>query len=121
LERVRTGRLGEDEAARFLEARGWTILGRNIRSGRREVDLIAQKGGILAFVEVKSRRGSSHGHPLDAITLAKQREIARVARDWLRGRHLPDGTMIRFDAISVLWSGGGSPCVTHVPDAWRLG
>ena len=121
MDRVQTGRLGEEEAARFLEALGWTILGRNIRSGRREVDLIAQKDEILAFVEVKSRRGSSYGHPLDAITLAKQRDIARVARDWLRGRPLQAGTMIRFDAVSVLWSGGGAPRVAHVPDAWRLG
>jgi putative endonuclease len=115
------GRMGEDEAARFLEARGWTILGRNVRSGRREVDLIAQKDLVLAFVEVKCRRGKGFGHPLDAITLAKQRQIARVARDWLRGRSLPPGTTIRFDAVSILWPRGFLPRVTHVPDAWRLG
>ena len=121
MDSVRLGRFGEDEAARYLEARGWTIVGRNVRSGRREVDLIVQRDLVLAFVEVKCRRGKAFGHPLDAINLAKQREIARVARDWLRGRALRAGTTIRFDAVSVLWSGGGSPLVAHVPDAWRLG
>ena len=120
MDRAQTGRLGEDEAARFLEARGWTIEGRNIRSGRREVDLVVRKDGILAFVEVKSRRGRSYGHPLEAITPVKRREIARVARDWLRERPPPKGTVIRFDAVSVTWFGAGPPKVSHLPDAWRL-
>jgi putative endonuclease len=117
----RTGRWGEEQAARFLEARGWTILERNLRSGRKEVDLVARKNSVVAFVEVKCRRGPRFGHPLDAITPAKQREIGRVARDWLRGRSLGSGIQIRFDAVSVYWPPGASPRVEHIQDAWRLG
>ena len=121
LDRVELGRLGEEEAVQYLRARGWSILGRNVRRGRREVDVIAFRGRVLAFVEVKCRRGRRYGHPLEAITLAKQQRIAGVARSWLQRRPLPPGTLVRFDAISVFWSEGGRTEVLHLPDAWRLG
>lgn len=121
VDRLELGRAGEDEAVRYLKARGWTILGRNVRAGRGEVDVIAMRSGVLAFMEVKCRRGLGFGHPLDAITASKQRGIARVARRWLEGRSLPPGTTLRFDAVAVQWSEEGLPRVTHVPDAWRLG
>jgi len=114
------GRLGEDEAAKHLMARGWDIVDRNVRWGRKEVDIIASRDRVLAFVEVKCRRGRGYGHPLEAITRAKRQEIARVARSWLRGRTLPAGTLIRFDAISVLCPVEGRVEVLHLPDAWRL-
>ena len=117
---VSLGRRGEDDAVRFLEGRGWRILGRNVREGRKEVDVIAMKGRVLAFVEVKCRTGSLFGHPAEAITWKKRREIASVARAWLRGRSLPEDTLVRFDAISILRPPGGDLSVEHVPDAWRL-
>jgi putative endonuclease len=120
MDRVELGRLGEEVAVQYLKARGWSILGRNIRQGRREVDVIAFRGHVLAFVEVKCRRSRRYGHPLEAITRAKRQEIARVARSWLQRRPLPPGTLVRFDAISVLWSEGAPTEVLHLPDAWRL-
>jgi putative endonuclease len=121
MDRSRLGREAEEVAARHLQSRGWTILGRNVRSGRREVDIIAEKGEILAFVEVKCRRNGRYGHPLEAITAAKREEIARVARAWLQAHRPPLGTAVRFDAVSVVWPAGGEPQVCHVPDAWRMG
>jgi putative endonuclease len=121
MDRIRLGREGEDVAARYLEGQGWTIVGRNVRSGRREVDLIALRGRVLAFVEVKCRRSEEYGHPLEAITGAKREEVARVARAWLQGHRLPHGTIVRFDAVSVVWPRGRPPQLTHVPDAWRMG
>jgi len=118
--RFELGRYGEEEAVRYLRARGWGILGRNVRCGPRELDIIAVRGRILAFVEVKSRRGQDYGHPLAAITRAKQKEVIRAARVWLQERALPYGTLIRFDAIAVLFSGDRGPEVSHLPDAWRL-
>ncbi|NNM05961.1 MAG: YraN family protein [Gemmatimonadetes bacterium] len=115
------GRLGEELAARHLESRGWSILGRNFRHGRGEVDIIATRERVVAFVEVKCRRDLRHGHPLEAITDAKRREIARVARGWLRERELGPGKWVRFDAIAVVYPGVGRPTILHVPDAWRLG
>jgi putative endonuclease len=112
------GRRGEEVAARFLEDSGWRIVARNIRQGRGEVDLVIVRGPILAFVEVKGRRGSGFGHPLESVTRRKRLEIERVARGWLRGRPPWNGD-VRFDAVAVHFRPGGVPLVEHVEDAWR--
>ena len=114
------GRKGEEEAVRYLEDRGWKILGRNVRQDRKEVDVIAFRDGVLAFIEVKCRTSRRFGHPVEAITWRKRREIAWVARAWLRARTLPSGTLVRFDAISVLCPAGEAPQILHLPDAWRM-
>ena len=116
---VRLGRLGEDMAASHLEREGWTIVARNVRAGRREVDLVARRGRVLAFVEVKTRRGGAFGHPLESITVRKQGEIRKVAGEWMRKNRIPAGTLFRFDAVAVHWREDGPPRVVHVPDAWR--
>ena len=114
------GRRGESVAAAYLEERGWRVLARNERVGRRELDLIVIRGGVLSFVEVKSRSGHAFGSPLEAVTEKKRREVTRAAADWLRGRRIPRGTLIRFDAVGVTWHGDGSYRIRHVEDAWRL-
>lgn len=113
------GRWGEDLAARHLAAHGWTILQRNWRLGHKEIDLVAGRRGIVAFVEVKSRSGAAFGHPLEAITRAKRREIERVARAWV-ARHGRADAVYRFDAIAVVRDGAGPPRIEHLEDAWRL-
>ena len=114
------GRRFEDEAVRHLEDRGFRILGRNVRFGHKEVDVVARCGGVTCFVEVKGRTGPGSGHPLEAITLAKRREVEAVARWWARC-HPGDGPY-RFDAVAVeAPEGWGHVRVTHVPDAWRPG
>lgn len=118
------GRWGEELAARFLESKGWTVLDRNWRLGRHEIDLVACREDVLAFVEVKTRSGPRFGHPLEAITARKRREIERVARGWL-GRHPPVGgglrqRTVRFDAVAVVGREDGEPVIEHVEDAWRV-
>lgn len=113
------GRRGEQVAAARLRADGWRVVARNVREGRKEVDLVATRGAVVAFVEVKARAGLAYGHPLEAITRAKRREIESVARAWLR-RHPQPGRRVRFDAVSVLFRDDGPPLVEHVEDAWRL-
>lgn len=115
------GRRGEAMAAAYLEARGWRILARNHRFGRREVDLVIRGRGILAFVEVKTRGGGGYGHPAEAVTRLKRREIEAVARHWLT-RHPPGNVDVRFDAVCV-WipRGGGGVRIEHLEDAWRPG
>jgi putative endonuclease len=112
------GRSGENAAARFLEAAGWRVLARNFRSGRNEIDLIVRRGSTVAFVEVKTRSTGTFGHPLEAVTAQKRREIERVARSWI-ARAGPPGVEFRFDAVAVCWDGRGTPAIEHVPDAWR--
>ena len=113
------GRRGERAAAEYLQERGWTVVARNERVGRRELDLIAFRDGILAFVEVKSRFGTGFGAPLEAITPKKRMEVGRAAAGWLLENELPAGTVVRFDAIGVTWKPGGGYTVRHVEDAWR--
>ena len=114
-----TGRKFEDLAARFLLKRGWIILGRNVRHGRREVDLIVRRGSLVAFVEVKGRRGTGVGHPLEAITWKKRQEIERVAQWWIHGNGAP-GDEYRLDAIAITPGTAGGWRIEHVEDAWRI-
>lgn len=113
------GILGERLAAEHLESLGFAILARNYRFGHREVDLIAALGDLVAFVEVKSRAGSGYGHPFEAITSLKRREVERVAKFWQR-RHGRPGLNYRFDAVGILFRAGSEPLVEHIPNAWRL-
>lgn len=109
----------EAAAARHLAEAGWRIVARNYRFGHGEIDLIARQGDTVLFVEVKGRTGSEHGHPLLAVTRRKQRQIERVARQWITRFGRP-GDVYRFDAVAVLPEGRGRIVVEHVPDAWRL-
>lgn len=114
------GARGERLAARFLERAGYTILARNYRLGHREIDLIISRDELVAFVEVKARAGAGFGHPLDAITALKRREIERVAHAWVARSGRPE-LNYRFDAIAILYGPDGKPLIDHVPGAWRLG
>lgn len=113
------GDWGEQLAAEFLAERGWVILHRNYRIGHREVDLVARCGGVVAFVEVKTRGGTGYGHPLEAITRKKRREIQQVAAAWIETHGLA-GDVYRFDAVAILLPAGGAPVIEHVEDAWRV-
>lgn len=113
------GRAYEEQAAGHLTERGWRILGRNVRFGRREIDLVVRREQLVAFVEVKGRRGPGFGHPLEAITWKKRREIATVALWWIQ-RFGEPGLSYRFDAIAVEPAADGTLSVQHVEDAWRL-
>ena len=112
------GDRGEALAARSLERAGWTILVRNFRMGRKEIDLVARRDEVVAFVEVKTRAGTGFGHPLEAITWKKRREIQQVASAWIDRFGRPEYTY-RFDAVAVLVS-GPEERVEHVEDAWRV-
>lgn len=112
------GRRSEAIACAHLESNGWQILARNYRAGHKEIDIIARSADTIAFVEVKARAGNGGGHPLEAITWAKRREIAHAARVWLRENR---GARLeyRFDAIAIVWT-GASHALEHVENAWRI-
>jgi putative endonuclease len=110
------GRLGEARAREHLVARGWTIVAQNYRFGRREIDIVARRGSLVAFVEVKTRAGEGYGAPEEAVTRLKRREIEIVAREYLC-RHRLDDVDVRFDVVSV--TVGTKPRIEHLEDAWR--
>lgn len=78
------GKNGEEAAASYLRAHGYTILARNWRHGHNELDIVAEKGESLVFVEVKCRTVGGMLHPLEAYTPAKARRVWKAASDWVR-------------------------------------
>jgi putative endonuclease len=112
------GQTGEDLAVDFLRLKGYSILARNYRASRREVDVVAKTGNTIVFVEVKARSGESHGSPTEAVGPKKQRQIARVALDYMRGTGTRPA-QVRFDVIAVSMSPDASVLtLEHIPNAF---
>lgn len=102
------GKTGEDAAAQYLTKKGYRILHRNYRTRLGEIDIIAQDGETVVFVEVKSRRGNQFGSPEEAVGEKKIQRLQRCGELFLSGKefdHLP----ARIDVISVLVSESGEP------------
>ena len=95
------GNAGEDAACAYLVRHGWTILGRNVRRGRGEIDIVARKRDTVAFVEVKRRSGLNYGRPAEAVNREKQMRIAHAAALYMQENELDDAN-IRFDIIEIL-------------------
>jgi putative endonuclease len=117
--RVTFGQAGEDLAAAFLKRKGYKILVRNYRQKFGEIDIIASSEGTLVFVEVKTRKNTAFGTPFEAVTEKKQRQIGRVAQDYLGKNDLFDKPA-RFDVVSVLICGDNPPVIEHLPNAFDL-
>ena len=112
------GELGERIAERWLRERGWRVVQRRFRSGHRDIDLVVEQDGVVAFVEVKARQGERFGDPVEAVDWRKQRELSRSARVWV-DRHGRREDAYRFDVIGVLVA-GSSVRIRHVPNAFVL-
>lgn len=95
------GARGEDAAAAFLEHSGWTVVERNWTCRAGEIDIVALDDSELVLVEVKTRRSDSKGTPEEAVGLAKQRRIVRLAREYVAQAGLSD-IQIRFDVITLV-------------------
>jgi putative endonuclease len=117
--RKRLGDRGEAEAAAWLSAQGYEVLDRNVRTRFGEIDLVARRGGVVVFVEVKSRTGVGFGHPGEAVAALKQRRLGRLASAYLR-QHRIDDCEARFDVIAVFAGGDGEIVrLEHIPDAFQ--
>ncbi len=103
---MRTGKRGEDLAAASLEKAGYRILERNYRCRFGEIDIVAEEGDVLAFVEVKCRRSESFGDPREAVGPPKQRKISMISLHYLAERHL-EHRAARFDVVAVKLSPAG--------------
>jgi putative endonuclease len=114
------GAEGEALAAQLLEANGYTILARNARVERVEIDLVARRGSTLVFVEVKSRRSRAHGAPEEAVDERKRRRLVRGATAWLRA-HGPTARRVRFDVIVCEPDAAGAWQLRHLEGAFDAG
>ena len=100
MSRRRAGRLGEEAARRHLEAAGYRILTANYRAGRGEIDLVAEEGDHLVFVEVRAKTGRSHGTPAESITAAKRRRMVEAAQRYMEEEG-QWGRPWRIDVVAV--------------------
>lgn len=101
-ERRSRGLYVEDRACDFLREHGFEILARNHASKGGEVDVVAGKGELLVFVEVRSRGGDSFGTPAETVSPAKRRRVIAAATDFAVRHGLWDSRAIRFDVLGVL-------------------
>lgn len=107
----RSGREGEKRAAFWLRAKGWRILAERVRTPRGEIDLIAKRGGVVAFVEVKwRRRGGDLDLAIDEFRLAR----VAAAVECVAHEYATEGEDIRVDVI--LLAPGALP--RHIANAW---
>jgi putative endonuclease len=117
--RHRRGLRGELAALAYLTACGWSIEAHRFRLGRHDVDLVARRREVVAFVEVKSRGTVRCGAPAEAVGARKRAILSRVAAHWL-ARFGRRGDVCRFDVVSVREKGGRAAVVEHMADAWRI-
>lgn len=109
----RLGLDAEERAAAALEARGWTVLDRRVRTGLGELDLVAEREGLLAFVEVKAR--ASLAEAAASVSRRQQARLIAAGEAWLAAHPGHGAAGIRFDVILVAPEG-----MRRVADAFRL-
>ena len=109
------GNWAEQEAARYLLDKGYTILAKNYRYKRSEIDIIAQYQKTIIFIEVKARTGTGYGYPEEAVSQHQQKMIIKAAEHYLEHEKLD--MEIRFDIISILKNDRQTKTY-HVEDAF---
>jgi putative endonuclease len=113
-----TGNKGEDIAVQFLKDASFFILERNYKnkSGRAlgEIDIVAEEGGELVFVEVKAREAKPGRNifPEENITASKLRKLARIAEGYVREKKR-ESSPYRFDAVLIVFRDGAEPEIRH--------
>ena len=117
-ERRRTGNAAEERAADWLTNNGWEVVARNVLYRDGELDLVAKKGKLYAFIEVRMRSLNVWGDP--SATVAKQRRVVRAAMRWMLRERLLNRVDARFDVISVVGKGRSAE-ITHFENAFEAG
>jgi putative endonuclease len=115
-DRTTLGRRGEDLAAEHYRSLGFTVLEQNYRCRGGEIDIVAARGNLVAFCEVKTRHSVHWGEPSEAVGWRKQQRLRRLAASWLEERR-PRFSDLRFDVVSVLVD-DREPEVTLIADAF---
>lgn len=111
-----TGVKGEQIAEKFLLEKGYEVLHRNWCSGKKEVDLIAEKGDVVVFVEVKTRTTTGFGFPEDAVDYRKQAFLKEAATAFLD--EFPAYKKLQFDIVSIHLASDRIKEIVHFEDAF---
>ena len=111
------GRIGERAAADLLRERGFRLLDRNVRYTWGELDLVAEDGQTVVFVEVRARKGNNLGSPMESVTRAKQQRLVLAAQEYLQRNGL-EQRLWRIDLIGVhLATGNRVASMEHLQNA----
>ena len=114
-EHLKTGIWGEELAAAYLREKGYVILERDWHSKHRDIDIIAQQGEWMVFVEVKTRRNREFADPLQAVNIQKQKNLLRAINHYINYRKLDNPW--RFDVITIVGTMGTCmPEIEHIED-----
>lgn len=117
---LQSGKWGERRAVRFLKRKRYKVRGRRVLVGKHdELDIVAEHGGVMVFVEVKTRSNEQFGRPFAAVDQAKRKRLSRAAMTYLKKRKLTPA-YIRFDVIEVVGQPGGTPEIRHIENAFQL-
>lgn len=111
------GDAAEERACRHLDRSGFTIVERNYRTKSGEIDIVARKGDVLVFVEVRSLEVPGFGTPEESVTPAKRRRIVGAARHYLSTVPPSSWREARFDVIAIEGSGDAAE-LRHYPEAF---
>lgn len=115
-QRHNTGQAGEKLAAAYLEERGYLILEKNYRTRWGEIDLITRKEDTIHFFEVKTRYSLSHGHPYEAISQRKQRNIKRAAFAYLL-KSKPKYSALAIGVVGIMLNySSDTPLIQYIPN-----
>ena len=112
------GSKGEDLAVRFLKRKGYRIIERNYKTPIGEIDIIAQDGGTLVFIEVKTRTSASFGYRFEAVDRKKRQKLKNLALLYLKkkAREVP----VRFDVLSIFHTQETMNEIEHIMDAFEV-
>lgn len=110
------GKEGEDRAVRYLRRKGYRILERNYRFKSWEIDIVAQKGNTIVFIEVKRRKDESFAPVEDTITPDKMRRIVKASEAYLLSKGLYNRKKIRYDVILMIDDRNE---IRHYEGVWR--
>jgi putative endonuclease len=116
--KVETGAGGEELAARLLAGGGCSILDRNVRYRGGELDIVADDGDVIVFVEVRTRRTGACGGALESVTATKRARVVRAAKIWLVKHPRHSARCVRFDVVAV---DGEAPVVEWIRGAFDAG
>ena len=116
--RKQIGQNGENIAADYLQEQGYTILERNLSCRYGEVDLVAEQGDRLYFVEIRYRSNASFGSALDSVTLAKQRKIRSTATYWLNQKPEWQNRVPFLSVLTLDEEADGHLKIEFLPDAF---
>ncbi|WP_367925797.1 YraN family protein [uncultured Ruthenibacterium sp.] len=113
------GAWGESMAARYYRNRGYRLLDKRYRTRFGEIDLIAEKKGMLVFIEVKTRSSNQIAQPREAVTKDKQRRIILTAQNFLQKYDFSD-FLVRFDVVEVIPDAQGRAQISCFENAFSV-